>query len=247
VSAEQLDALAPRPRALPRTGAVRVAEVTAESDVDELPELPLHLAGEPGTVAVQLRTTVRRVAVGAGLARKPDLLAAVRALPGLPGLATSPAGGTFVIGGPGWMGLCAVGVPPPERGMPPPERGMPLDWMNDSLSDWLRTALARFGVRAATGRVEGGWCPGFSDVAVDGRKLIGLGYRVTRDWVVMRGMMAVAPIAEDDMDLLIACHRLIGVEVVPAANTSLAEAAGRPGLGVAEVIERWRDVHTTAG
>jgi hypothetical protein len=49
------------------------------------------------------------------------------------------------------------------------------------------------------------------------------------------------------MDLLIACHRLIGVEVVPAANTSLAEAAGRPGLGVDEVIERWRDVHTSAG
>ena len=240
MSAEQLDAVAQPAPARPGAGAVRVAEVTAESAVDELSELPLHLAGEPGTVAVQLRTTVRRVAVGAGLARKPDLLAAVRALPGLPGLATSPAGGTFVIGGPGWMGLCAVGVPPPER-------GMPLDWMNDSLRALFRTALAGFGVSAATGRVEGGWCPGFSDVAVDGRKLIGLGYRVTRDWVVMRGMMAVAPIAEDDMDLLIACHRLIGVEVVPAANTSLAEAAGSPGLGVDEVIERWRDVHTSAG
>ncbi|MGD0447607.1 MAG: hypothetical protein ABSB36_03190 [Candidatus Dormibacteria bacterium] len=240
MSAEQLDAVAQPAPARPAAGAVRVAEVTAESAIGELPELPLHLAGEPGTVAVQLRTTVRRVAVGAGLARKLDLLAAVRALPGLPGLATSPAGGTFVIGGPGWMGLCAVGVPPPER-------GMPLDWMNDSLGAWFRTALAGFGVSAATGRVEGGWCPGFSDVAVAGRKLIGLGYRVTRDWVVMRGMMAVAPIAEDDMDLLIACHRLIGVEVVPAANTSLAEAAGRPGLGVDEVIERWRDVRTTAG
>jgi hypothetical protein len=240
VNAEQLDAVAQPAPARPAAGAVRVAEVTAESAVDELPELPLHLAGEPGTVAVQLRTTVRRVAVGAGLARKLDLLAAVRALPGLPGLATSPAGGTFVIGGPGWMGLCAVGVPPPER-------GMPLDWMNDSLGAWFRTALAGFGVSAGTGRVEGGWCPGFSDVAVDGRKLIGLGYRVTRDWVVMRGMMAVAPIAEDDMDLLIACHRLIGVEVMPAANTSLAEAAGMTGLGVDEVIERWRDVHTSAG
>jgi hypothetical protein len=219
---------------------VRVAEVTAETGVDDPPELPLHLAGEPGTVALQLRTTVRRVAVGAGLARKPDLLAAVRALPGLPGLATSPAGGTFVIGGPGWMGLCAVGVPPPER-------GMPLDWMNDSLSSWFRSALAGFGVDAVSGRVDGGWCPGFSDVAAGGRKLIGLGYRVTREWVVMRGMMAVAPIAEEDMDLLVACHRLIGVEVVPAANTSLAEASRLPGLGVPAVIDRWRDVRTAAG
>jgi len=219
---------------------VRVAEVTAETGIDDPPELPLHLAGEPGTVALQLRTTVRRVAVGAGLARKPDLLAAVRALPGLPGLATSPAGGTFVIGGPGWMGLCAVGVPPTER-------GMPLDWMNDSLSSWFRSALAGFGVDAVSGRVDGGWCPGFSDVAAGGRKLIGLGYRVTREWVVMRGMMAVAPIAEEDMDLLVACHRLIGVEVVPAANTSLAEASRLPGLGVPAVIDRWRDVRTAAG
>jgi len=230
--------LPPAPRA--GAGAVRVAEVTAETGVDDPPELPLHLAGEPGTVALQLRTTVRRVAVGAGLSRKPDLLAAVRALPGLPGLATSPAGGTFVIGGPGWMGLCAVGVPPPER-------GMPLDWMNDSLSSWFRSALAGFGVDAVSGRVDGGWCPGFSDVAAGGRKLIGLGYRVTREWVVMRGMMAVAPIAEEDMDLLVACHRLIGVEVVPAANTSLAEASRLPGLGVPAVIDRWRDVRTAAG
>jgi len=242
VSAERADAvtaLGTAP-ARPRAGAVRVAEVCAEGGLEDPPELPLHLAGEPGTVAVQLRTTVRRVAVGAGLARRPELLAAVRALPGLPGLATSPAGGTFVIGGPGWLGLCAVGVPPPER-------AMPLDWINHSLSAWFRAALGGFGVRAVTGRVEGAWCPGFSDVAVDGRKLAGLGYKVTRDWVVMRGMMAVAPIAEDDMDLLVACHRLIGVEVVPAANTSLAEAAGAPGLGAGEVIERWRDVRTAPG
>ncbi len=213
-----------------------MAEVTAERGaVDDPPELPLHLAGAAGTVAVQLRTTLRRVAVGAGLARRPELLDAVRALPGLPGLATSPAGGTFVIGGPGWLGLCAVGVPPPER-------AMPLDWINTELVAWFGAALARFGVEAGSGRVEGGWCPGFSDVSVAGRKLIGLGYRVTREWVVMRGMMAVAPITEEDMELLVACHRLIDVEVTPAANTSLAEASGLPGLGVAEVIERWRDV-----
>jgi len=123
---------------------------------------------------------------------------------------------------------------------------MPLDWMNHSLTAWFETALSGFGVRGAPGRVEGGWCPGFSDLSVRGRKLIGLGFRVTRDWVVMRGMMAVAPIAEEDMDLLVACHRLIGVEVVPAANTSLADAAGLPDLGVADVIERWRDVRSPA-
>jgi len=223
-----------------RSGSVRVAEITAEHAVADPPELPLHLAGEPGTVALQLRTTIRRVAIGAGLARNADLLSAVRSLPGLPGLVTSPAGGTFIVGGPGWLGLCAVGVPPRER-------GMPLDWMSDSLAGWFRTALADFAVEASMGRVDGGWCPGFSDIAAGGRKLVGLGYRVTRDWVVMRGVMPVAPIAAEDMDLLIACHRLIGVEVLPEANTSLSEAAGRPELAVPEVIERWRDLATPAG
>jgi hypothetical protein len=110
VSAEQVDAVAEPAPVRPRVGAVRVAEVTAEGGLDDLPELPLHLAGKPGTVAVQLRTTVRRVAAGAGLARKADLLAAVRALPGLPGLATSPAGGTFIIGGSGCL-LLGAGCP----------------------------------------------------------------------------------------------------------------------------------------
>jgi hypothetical protein len=224
-------AATPAPPARLRVG---VAEVTAERFIADPPELPLHLAGAAGSIAVQLRTTLRRVAVGAGLARKPDLLAAVRALPGLPGLVTSPAGGTFIVGGPGWLGLCAVGVPPPGR--------MPLDWISDGLAAWFRAALTAYGVTARTGRVEGGWCPGFSDISAQGRKLIGLGFRVTRDWVVMRGVMPVAPISDPDMDLLIACHRLIGVEVRPEANISLAEATGTPALEVGQVIERWRAV-----
>jgi hypothetical protein len=217
--------------------SVRVAEITAERSIADLPELPLHLAGTPGAVAMQLRTTVRRVAVGAGLARNAALLAAVRALPGLPGLVTSPAGGTFIIGGPGWLGLCAVGVPP--AGL-----GMPLDWMSEALNLWFGAALAAFGIEVRSGRVEGGWCPGFSDISTSGRKLVGLGYRVTRDWVVMRGIMPIAPISAADLDILAACHRLIGVEIAAEANTSLSEASGNPALGVADVIERWRDVRT---
>src|SRR5258708_39601702 len=97
--------------------AVRVAEVTAERELDELPEIPHHLLGPPGEVAVQLRSTLRRVAVGAGLARDHPLVARVRALPAVPGVVTSPAGGTFIVGGPAWLGLAAIGTPP---GPPPP-------------------------------------------------------------------------------------------------------------------------------
>ena len=219
----------------PVRGAVRVAEVTEERRRHDPPEIPLHLAGDPGTVGLQLRTTLRRVSMSGGLARREDLVAAVRALPGLPGLTSSPVGGTFMVGGPGWLGLCAVGVPP-RPGL------LPLDWMAGALSAWFETALGGFGVPVAMGRVEGGWCPGFTDISVGGRKLVGLGYRVTRDWVVMRGGMPIRPISPEDMDLLVACHRLIGVEVRPDANTSLAEAAGKPDLEVADVLERWRDV-----
>ncbi len=218
---------------------MRVAEITAERSIADAPDLPLHLAGEPGTVAMQLRTTVRRVAVGAGLARNSALLASIRALPGLPGLVTSPAGGTFIIGGPGWLGLCAVGVPPPGR-------GMPLDWMSDGLNAWFQVALGDFGVAVRAGRIEGGWCPGFSDISTAGRKLVGLGYRVTKDWVVMRGIMPVAPISGADLDILAACHHLIGVEIAAEANTSLSEAAREPALSVADVIHRWRDVRIGA-
>src|SRR5258708_27488626 len=98
---------------------VRVVEVTAERSADDPPEIPWHLQPPPGQVDVQLRTTMRRVIVGAGLARRPELVEAVRNLPGLPGLATSPVGGTFIVGGPGWLGLCAIGtLPDPQRAPP---------------------------------------------------------------------------------------------------------------------------------
>jgi hypothetical protein len=211
----------------------RVVEVTAERGLEDPPEIPWHLAGPPGSVQLQLRTTLRRVAVGAGLARDSSLLEAVRALPGLPALVTSPAGGTFIVGGAGWLGLCAIGVPPEGR-------PLPLDWMMGELREWLAERLGSLGLGISTGRVDGAWCPGFSDIAVGGRKLAGLGFRVTRDWVVMRGVMSVEPITPADAELLTACHRLIGVAVDPGAATSLVECTGDRSWTVARAIEHLR-------
>lgn len=219
---------------------VHVAEVTAEDDPSQPPEIPLHLLGEPGTIALQLRTTVHRVAIGAGLARRAELVEAVRTIAGLPGLTTSPAGGTFIVGGEGWLGLCAVGRPHP--GQP-----MPLDWMADSLYVWFSRALAGYGVELQVGKVDGGWCPGFSDIAVGGRKLIGLGFRVTGEWVVMRGVMPVRPIDDLDLRLLVETHRLIDVDVRREANTSLVECTGDGSLTVPAVIERTRSLVTEGG
>ncbi len=209
---------------------VSVAEVTAERVIDDPPEIPWHITPEVGQIAMQLRTTVRRVAIGAGLARNEELVEAVRRLPGVAAVVTSPAGGTFVVGGQAWLGLCAIGTPP--AGQP-----MPLDWMLHSLHRWFDRALDPFGVVAQVERVEGAWCPGFSDIAVQGRKLAGLGFRVTRERVVMRGVLAVLPMSDDDFDVLRRCHSLIGVEVRRDAGISLSEAAGSPGLDVAGAIE----------
>ena len=216
---------------------VSVVEVTAERKVDAPPEIPWHIAPEPGRVAMQLRSTIRRVMIGAGLARKADLVERVRQLPGLPGLATSPAGGTFIVGGPRWLGLCAVGTLPDAR-------RAPLDWMMDALRAWFVAALAPLGVAAETGRIENAWCPGFSDIGVGGRKLVGLGFRVTRGMVVMRGVLPVTPVHAADLALLRACHRLIDLEIDAATLTSLAECTGDATWTVARAIEHFRAAAT---
>lgn len=223
---------------VPRNGDaahVGVAEISAERYVHDPPEIPWDIKPGAGDIALQLRTTVRRVAVGAGLARNAELIERVRRIEGVPAVVTSPAGGTFIVGGDAWLGLCAIGVPRP--GQP-----LPLDWMMRSLYRWFEAALGPMGVIISAGRVEGAWCPGFSDIATQGRKLAGLGFRVTRDWVVMRGVMAVQPMSQADLDVLVRCHRLINVEVHGDMGTSLSEAAGRPRLDVATVIDAFRDV-----
>ncbi len=227
----------PAPEVLARLtlAPVAVREVTAERVVGDPPEIPWHMTPPPGEIALQLRSTLRRVAVGAGLARDGSLVDAVRALDGVPAVVTSPAGGTFIVGGDAWLGLCAIGSPQP--GQP-----MPLDWMLHSLHRWFDAALGRFSVPITVGRVEGAWCPGFSDVAAAGRKVAGLGFRVTRDRVVMRGVMAVKPMSDEDFDLLERCHALIGVSLRRNSAVSLAEAAMRPELDVATTVEAFRTV-----
>lgn len=224
----------PRLRA---SAPVRVVEVTAERSADDPPEIPWHLQPPRGQVVMQLRTTMRRVLIGAGLARKPELVEAVRNLPGLPGLATSPVGGTFIVGGPGWLGLCAIGTLPDAQ-------VAPLDWMMDALRDWFVEALQPLGVSVQVGRVENAWCPGFSDIAVDGRKLVGLGFRVTRGVVVMRGVMPTTPVSAADLALLQATHALIDLRIDPARLTSLAEATGDPSWDDARAVEHLRSVAT---
>ena len=61
---------------------------------------------------------------------------------------------------------------------------------------------------------------------MDGRKLVGLGFRVTREWVLVRGMINVLPVDDADFALLRECHRLIGVDIKRESGISLTEALG---------------------
>jgi lipoate-protein ligase A len=173
--------------------------------------------------------------VGAGLARHPELLERMR-VAGAMAVAPSPAGGTVVVTGPGALGFCAIAVPPPEA-------AFSLDWMLGKVAQWFRAALATYEVEDVTvGKVEGAWCPGFSDIAVGGKKLVGLGFRVTKDWVVVRGVLPVTSYNEIEVNALIKCHQLIGVEVAPEMFVALEQCTSYEGLGVTGVIEQWSRV-----
>ena len=230
----------PRPPPPGANASVRVAEVTSERDGETRLELPLHLLGQPGAVALQLRTTLPRVGIGSGVARRSTVLTALEAEPDLPGLVRSRVGGTFSVGGPGWLGLAAVGVPPHSA-------RSRLDWMMAALGAWCLEALRPLGIFPRVGRVESAWCAGFSDVAVQGRKLIGLGFRVTRTFVAVHGIMAVRPISDADFALLVRCHRLIDAELRREAVTSLVECTGDPRWETAIAIDYLQGVTAPAG
>ena len=112
----------------------------------------------------------------------------------------------------------------------------------DARRGWFSAARQPLGVAVQVGRVENAWCPGFSDIGVDGRKLAGLGFRVTRGVVVMRGVLPTTPVSADDLALVQACHRLIDLHVDPATLTSLVQCTGDPTWDDARAIEYLRGV-----
>ena len=60
-----------------------------------------------------------------------------------------------------------------------PAATRPPDRLTANLS---KDRLGPFSVRLDKGRVEGAWCPGFSDLAIDGRKFARLGMRLSAGW-----------------------------------------------------------------
>ncbi|MGA8428152.1 MAG: hypothetical protein WB801_11310, partial [Candidatus Dormiibacterota bacterium] len=152
-------------------------------------------------------------------ARQPEVVERIRQIPGIGSVRISSIAGTVGPGGEHWLGLLAAArLPVPSA--------KPLDGLNLSLLRFLEQRLKPYGVALQLGRVKGAWCPGFSDIGLNGRKLAGLGLRLTGGWGLVRGVVAVSPPSADELHRLDQCHRTFGPGLDYATFTSLSQIPG---------------------
>ena len=191
---------------------------------------PLLLAGRDPmeAVAVPLRTA-SGVTVGSGLWRRPGVVDAIRAIPGIGLVSQSPIGGTLGPGGPGWLHLLLVARLPD----PCPR---PLDSLLWLATDLLQVALEPRGLHLISGRVEGAWCPGFSDLSIEGRKLAGVGFKLTRELALVRLIVGLSRPPSEWLAALDASHRVAGSGIDPAALCWLSDLLHLPDLSQEEAV-----------
>ncbi len=185
----------------------------------------------PGELALLLLTSPRGVTLGTALTRRPELVQRIRAVPGLGEVRLSPMAGTVGPGGEHWLGFLAAARL--EGSL-----SRPLDLLCSSVRGFLEERLGPRVAGLAQGRVEGAWCPGFSDLGLGGRKLCGLGLRLVQGLGLVRGVVAVSPPDGAEMEALDACHRVFGAGLRRDRMISLSEIVGREDLGREEAI-RW--------
>jgi hypothetical protein len=200
-------------------------EMTVLSSQDDEPDLGSASVFPDRTMEMLVIpiTSPRGVTLGSALTRKPDLVEAIRLVPGIGAVRLSPLGGTVGPGGENWLGLTFLARLP----NPCPR---PLDQLMSGVTEFLR---ARFGPRGSglkQGRIEGAWCPGFSDLSVEGRKLVGLGFKLTRDTAVVRAIIGVRMPGQDELRALDACHLVFGPGLDPSRLGWLADVMGPPEL-----------------
>ncbi len=107
----------------------------------------------------------------------------------------------------------------------------------DATAGLVVRALARVGVDARVGEVEGEYCPGEHSVSARGeRKLMGVGQRLVKGGVHIGGVLVVAG-AELVNEPLVPVYAALGLDWRPQATGSVADEV--PGItwdGVAEAL-----------
>ncbi len=171
-----------------------------------------------GQVQLQWLRFRQGVTLGRTLTRRPGVVERCRQIEGIGEVRLSAIAGTVGPTGPNWLSFLAV------AGLPDP-CPRPLDGLTDSLRTYFASHLGHHGDELRLGRVDGAWCPGFSDLQIRGRKLAGMGMRVRRGRGVIRGVIAVSPPGAPELARLDACHRLFGPGVDASKLVSLAELA----------------------
>lgn len=92
-------------------------------------------------------------------------------------------------------------------------------------AELIARALARFGIDARVGEVEGEYCPGtFSVNARGARKLAGLGQRLIATASYMGGVIVVADAARV-RDVLVPVYAALGLEWAPETTGAVADEA----------------------
>ncbi|MGH7643818.1 MAG: hypothetical protein ACRENX_12555 [Candidatus Dormibacteria bacterium] len=209
------------PEGEPDPWPVTVLGVSDDGDPHQDADPKAGLTTLPGEISLELLRTAPGVTLGSAIARRPQLVERIRQIPGIGVVRTSSSGGTVGPGGENWLGFMAVGKLPD----PCPR---PLDQLTRALRRYLEDRLRPYGVRLDLGRVDGAWCPGFSDLAINGRKLAGLGLRLTGGFGLVRGVVAVRPPDREELERLNSCHLVFGPGLDYSRLTTLAEI---PGLG----------------
>ena len=93
-----------------------------------------------------------------------------------------------------------------------------------SLADAVIDTLAAFGITGAIGEVNGEYCPGKYSVHISGRKVMGVGQRLTRSAAYVGGVVVL-----DDSGVinrvLDPVYRLLGIPFDPTATGAVSDAA----------------------
>lgn len=112
-----------------------------------------------------------------------------------------------------------------------PRRGITQRYRD--LSDLMVRAFRRLGIVGAVGEVPGEYCPGEYSVHVDGRKVMGVGQRLSRHATHVGGVISVT-----DPSLLrralIPVYQALDLDWDPATVGALVDAA--PGLTLSETV-----------
>ncbi|MHB1575459.1 MAG: hypothetical protein ACYCX9_02945 [Candidatus Dormibacteria bacterium] len=185
--------------------------------------------GRPREIRVIPLRTVYGVTVGPGPARLPGVVDAIRKIPDIGAVRLSPVGGTIGPGGPDWLHLLMV------ASLPQPLT-RPLDVLLAAALGTLERRLIRHRLELTPGKVTGAWCPGFSDLSVGGKKLVGVGFKLTREVALMRAVVGLRMPPPAHLLALDISHRTFGPGIAGDRLTWLGDLVGMPGLTQEEAI-----------